>query len=50
MGELSEVIETSFGFHLIEVTERHLSKTDQYEQQLEERAREAVGAGPENQE
>lgn len=35
--ELSGVIETQFGFHLIVVTDRYISEADKYEQSLEER-------------
>lgn len=42
IGELSEVIETTHGFHLIRVEHRHLSKADEYEQELEQRAREEL--------
>ncbi len=42
VGELSEVISTEHGFHLIIVEERFISETDQYEAALEQRAREAL--------
>jgi parvulin-like peptidyl-prolyl isomerase len=45
VGELSEVIETSHGFHLIRVEHRHLSPADAYEQELEKRAREELERG-----
>jgi parvulin-like peptidyl-prolyl isomerase len=40
IGELSEVIETSFGFHLIVVLDRYISDAEKYEEQLNERVRE----------
>jgi len=39
VGELSEVVETSHGFHLIRVDDRFVSEADRYEQELEERVR-----------
>lgn len=51
VGELSDVVVTSFGFHLIKVEQRHISKADRYEMELDQRAREALekekdGGGP----
>lgn len=39
VGELSEVVETAHGFHLIRVDDRFIAEADQYEQELEERVR-----------
>lgn len=44
LNQLSEVVQTAHGFHLIVVTERHLSKSDAYEQELEKRVSEAGNA------
>ncbi len=41
IGELSDVIQSAYGFHLIIVTDRSISKTDQYEMDLEKKAKEA---------
>lgn len=38
IGELSPVIEGSFGFHIIEVIDRHVSALDRYEEEVEEKA------------
>jgi len=48
LNELSDIIQTSFGFHLVIVTDRFISGTDQYEKDLERRALEerAGGATP----
>lgn len=35
IGQLSEVITTNFGFHIVEVVDRYISETDQYERQIE---------------
>lgn len=40
LNELSNVVQTSFGFHLIVVTERHVSASDDYEMNLERRVTE----------
>ena len=42
VGELSPVIETQHGFHLIVVEDRHLSEADRYDMELDERAREEL--------
>jgi len=39
LGELSQVVETIHGFHLIRVDDRFLSEADRYEQELEDRVR-----------
>jgi len=44
IGQLSEPIQTSRGFHLIVVVDRHISEADQYEMELERKAREAEKA------
>jgi len=46
IGELSEPIQTEFGFHLIVVVERHISDVDRYEMELDRRAREALEEAP----
>lgn len=40
IGELSDVIQTAHGFHLIIVGDRTVSKADQYERELERKAAE----------
>lgn len=42
VGQLSDVVVTQHGFHLIEVTDRFISPADKFEQELEERAREVL--------
>ena len=44
IGEVSDVIQTTYGFHIIEVLDRFLSEADRYEMELEQKARHA---GPE---
>lgn len=39
IGQLSDVIETKYGFHLIVVTDRYLTNVDRYELELDEKAR-----------
>ena len=39
VGQLSDVVQTSNGFHLMIVVDRHYSQADQHEQELEEKAR-----------
>lgn len=53
LNELSNVVQTSYGYHLIVVTERHVSAGDAYEMELEKRVTEegkapadASGAAP----
>jgi len=41
IGELSPIITTGYGFHLIQVMDRRYSQADQYEQKLNEKMREA---------
>lgn len=41
IGEVSDVIQTSYGFHIIEVLDRFLSEPDLYEMELDEKARHA---------
>ena len=38
LNEVSDVIVSGFGFHLVTVLDRHISKIDQYEFELRERA------------
>lgn len=40
VGELSDIVQSAFGFHLIVVTERHISDEDRYDFELDQRARE----------
>ncbi|HPO13659.1 MAG TPA: peptidyl-prolyl cis-trans isomerase [Candidatus Hydrogenedentes bacterium] len=40
LGQLSDIVSTDFGFHLIVVVDRHLSEVDQHEIDLDKRARE----------
>ena len=44
VGEMSDVIQSSYGFHLIVVVDRHVSKSDQYELDLEKKAKQAEKA------
>ncbi|MBI4556828.1 MAG: peptidylprolyl isomerase [Candidatus Hydrogenedentes bacterium] len=39
LNEISDIIRTSRGFHLIEIRERYISAADQYEMELQRRAR-----------
>lgn len=41
IGQLSEVVQSSYGFHLITVVDRHVSAADQYEMDLEKKAAES---------
>ena len=36
IGEVSPIVQTSFGYHLIVVTDRKLSQADQYDRKLED--------------
>jgi len=45
IGELSDVTQTSYGFHIIEVIDRFLSEPDRYEMELDQKVRHA---GPES--
>jgi parvulin-like peptidyl-prolyl isomerase len=38
LGQLSEVVQTSYGFHLITVLDRHISAAEAYEMELEKKA------------
>ncbi len=40
IGKLSDILQTKYGFHLVVVMDRHISKTDQYEMDLERKAKE----------
>lgn len=44
VGEISEILQTRHGFHIIQVMDRYISEAERYEQALEERARSATGA------
>ena len=48
VGELSPVFATKHGFHLVVVEDRYLSPGDQYEMELDERAREELRKEREN--
>ncbi|MCX8064625.1 MAG: peptidylprolyl isomerase [Candidatus Hydrogenedentes bacterium] len=39
IGQLSDVVETRYGFHLIIVVDRYLTEVDRYELELDEKAR-----------
>lgn len=41
LGQLSDVIQTSYGFHLITVVDRHVSAAEAYETDLEKKAADA---------
>lgn len=43
IGKLSDIISTSFGFHLILVEDRHITDAEAYEAELDRRARELEG-------
>ena len=45
-GELSDIVQTSHGFHLIIIMDRHLSKADQYDMELEKKAKENAAESP----
>ena len=38
LGQLSDIIQTSNGFHLVVVIDRHVSEADAYETEIEHRA------------
>ena len=40
IGELSDIIQSTYGFHLVVVTKRYISPSDAYEQKLEQRVSE----------
>jgi len=46
IGELSDIVQTNFGFHLVVVTERHISQPDLYEMELERKALEEQQRAP----
>tara|TARA_R110001592_G_scaffold139433_2_gene359391 strand:- start:232 stop:774 length:543 start_codon:yes stop_codon:yes gene_type:complete len=45
IGELSDIIQTSYGFHLIVVESRYISDADEYEQELDQRVQEERHGG-----
>ncbi|HUW60734.1 MAG TPA: peptidylprolyl isomerase [Candidatus Bathyarchaeia archaeon] len=46
LDQLSEVIQTSYGFHLITVVDRHTSAAEAYEMELEKKATETEKPAP----
>jgi hypothetical protein len=42
-GTLSDILTTSYGYHLVIVDERHLSQSDRYAEELQRRATEGAG-------
>ncbi|HOV31796.1 MAG TPA: peptidylprolyl isomerase [Candidatus Hydrogenedens sp.] len=42
IGQLSDIIETKYGFHLVIVTDRYLTDVDRYELELDEKARKSA--------
>lgn len=44
IGQLSDIITTSFGYHLVIVTDRHISAEEEYNLELERRAAEELRA------
>jgi len=42
VGQVSDIIETSYGFHLVVVVDRHLADWDRYDMELDERARQEL--------
>lgn len=42
IGELSGLIRTSYGFHIVQVEDRYISEGDRYNEELERRAKEAL--------
>lgn len=49
VGQLSDIVQTGYGFHLITVVSRHISSTEQYEFELEQKAIESEkAAAPES--
>jgi len=44
VGEISEIVPTAYGFHLIRIEDRYISPGDEFEQSLEERVREEDAA------
>lgn len=43
VGEISDIIQTKHGFHIIQVMDRYISDAERYEKELEERVRSAAG-------
>jgi parvulin-like peptidyl-prolyl isomerase len=44
LNELSEIVQTSHGFHILVVTDRYVSEGDRYEKELDQRVREERAA------
>ena len=42
IGQLSEVLQSNLGYHIVKVTDRHVSGLDESEQELERKAREML--------
>ena len=42
IGELSDIIQSTYGFHIIVIIDRHISKADEYEMELENKAKESL--------
>lgn len=47
VGALSDILQTSYGFHVVVVMDRNLSEADAYEEDLQRRLREGNTASPE---
>jgi len=45
IGQVSEVVQTKFGFHIIRVEDRYLSEADKYDLEMKKRAMEGETAG-----
>ena len=45
IGQVSEVVQTKYGFHIIRVEDRYLSEADKYDLEMKRRAMEGETAG-----